>query len=59
MVSTDDNVVDEVIDDGITGWLNGCGGDTGSEYELWMEEEMNEMRKSVKSTLITYLHQWS
>src|SRR5271156_5223656 len=39
---TYDNVVDEVIDNGITGWLNDCGGDSGSEYELWTEEEIAE-----------------
>src|SRR5271156_4093562 len=40
MVSAGNSVVDEAIDNRLTGWLKDCGGDSGSEYELWMEEEV-------------------
>ena len=42
MVSAGDSSIDEVIDKRVTGWLHEVGGGSGSEYDLWTEDEVRE-----------------
>ena len=36
-----DGVWMATVDDDIHGWIDKCGGDTGNEYEMWMEDEIS------------------